>query len=47
MSMRPTPWAPALRLSSWTASSGVTARPSMATGIPSLKVRVTSSGSGG
>ena len=45
MSSRPTPWAPARRLSSSIACSIVTGRPSMATGTPSSKVMMTSSGS--
>ncbi len=47
MSIRPMPWAPARRLSSWIASSGVTARPSIATGTPCSKEITTSSATGG
>ena len=47
MSIRPTPWAPARRLSSLMACSGVTLTPSIATGTPASKEMVTSSGAGG
>ena len=47
MSIRPTPWAPARRLSSSMISSGLSARPSRAVGTPRSKAIVTTSGAGG
>ena len=47
MSIRPIPCAPARSFSSVMISSGLSLRPSIATGLPSVKLITTSSGSRG